>query len=214
VKQIASQFSHKKFKTKEAPPPLRYHQAKSATMNFSSALLLTLLSLSSTLSVADVCPNNMGHVATLIEFIDANPTDPLPVNVIQNIAFGVTADGTRTVSFQVSNPFDESADIYTEYHTPVAGSSARDGECDKELNVSPSAIASNTITAECLVTPFSAGEVPFSIVSVYFVSALFPIMTIPGGAIVDDWCDLEEGTDTFSAVEYTYQIDCGCEDSI
>lgn len=114
------------------------------------------------------------------------------------------------VSFKVDNPFTFNVDMLIQYHFHPKGSTngGLDTKCVNRLD-QPGCVPNNpSITAGCLKV--GAGEIPFALVSVIFISNN-PLLGQGGTDIVPyECCPIPPEDKTKPKVEYTFKIMCAC----
>jgi hypothetical protein len=137
---------------------------------------------------------------------DSTPGIPDPTDLIYDISHAGTIDAPL-VTFKVDNPFDFDVDMYVQYHEKKGSKGAFDPACLKDMQKPGCHTNADTITAAC-ITP--AGQTPFTIVSVYFVSTETIFNSGATDAKIYECCNQDESTLPNPVIEYTFEIKCEC----
>jgi hypothetical protein len=128
----------------------------------------------------------------------------------EGVIYGIQLDESgSTVSFNVNNPFDDSADVFVKHESLGNVDGFLEPICEEEQALPPcleaDSILDNTFTVACRSTGFAK-------VYVYFATSDPTVLAFTGeDATIHDCCyppayDLS----TTGLVEFVYHIDCSC----
>jgi hypothetical protein len=155
-----------------------------------------------------ICPGTEGVVliGSKTEGGSAIPSGSHVEDIIYNLSFSGDSNAPE-VSFKVDNPFNFNVDTYVEHEIKVGSLGAKDPACLNDINSGHCDTEATEITAACMSRP---NEIPFAVVSVYFVSndPCFGEGTVSAPPF--ECCEQTDATLDYPYVKYTFKILCEC----
>merc|ERR1712241_256213 len=165
-----------------------------------------------TLTSETACPSKPDGVVKLIKQSAESPEgEPILYGIV--IEPPKDLNSAHTVKFKVDNPFTNHTDIFIK-HVKKVGQYAMDPTCESMPFTAGCQREAPTIEVGCHEYE---GVEPFALVNVYFASNSDSIVKeISSGDVEIDKCckPAEEYKDGYGIVEYTFEIQCTCPETV
>lgn len=149
------------------------------------------------------CPGS--EVVKLLKTTGGEPLPEDSGDLFYDIAFD---EQNNLVEFKVNNPFEASAKVFVKRDKKaIAG--FLDPICDGEQLTAKGCDDDYLVQVACRDYD---GIAPFALINVYFASVA--VSPLNEQATIDKCCQPEEFTPAVGIVEYTFEVQCGCDESL